>query len=90
MAEFITQQFVCHVKVSPNNGLEANAMRSTIELHQPAKVGEIGDSNSWHPHFRGFLYQQSGFRQAINHGIVTVHPEVYETWFSHFSFRLDV
>src|SRR5690606_4266580 len=28
-----------------------------------------------------------GFCQPIDHGIVAVHPQVYETWFSHFSFR---
>src|SRR5699024_2510092 len=52
-------------------------------LHQTAKVGEIGDRQCWHTQRRRLFYQRRGFGQAIDHRVVAVHPQVYETWFRH-------
>ena len=83
LGKFVAEQVALHVKVGADDRLNPRAVSRPVELHQSAEVGEIGDRQRWHAKRGRLLHQRPGLCQPIDHGIVAVHPQVYETWFSH-------
>ena len=83
LGKLIAEQVALHVKIGADNRLNTRAVSRPVELHQPAQVGEIGDRQRRHAKRGRLLDQWPGLCQPIDHGIVAVHPQVYETWFSH-------
>ena len=83
LIQFIAKQIALNVEIGPDDGFNSGTVSCSVELHQPAKVGKISDRQRRHAERGRLFYQRSGFRQTIDHGIVAVHPQVYETWFSH-------
>ncbi len=81
--KLIAEQVALHVKVGADDRLNPRAVSRPVELHQPTQVSEISDRQRWHAKRGRLLHQRPGLRQPIDHGIVAVHPQVYETWFSH-------
>ncbi len=83
LRHFIGEQLALNVKIGTNHRLHTGTVRRSVELHQTAQVGEVGDRQRRHAKRGRLFHQRPGLRQPINHGIVAVHPQVYETWFSH-------
>ena len=81
--QVFAEQVALHVKVGADDRLNPRAVSRPVELHQSAEVGEIGDRQRRHAKRGRLLHQRPGLCQPIDHGIVAVHPQVYETWFSH-------
>ncbi|VGP88477.1 hypothetical protein SB00610_04321 [Klebsiella quasipneumoniae subsp. similipneumoniae] len=83
LGKFVAEQVALHVEIGADDRLNPRAVSRPVELHQPTEIGEIGDRQRWHAKRGRLLDQRPGLCQPIDHGIVAVHPQVYETWFSH-------
>ncbi len=69
---------IAYQHVGPDDRLHALCDRGAVELHQPEQVAMIGNRDGRHAAIDDGLHQRLQPHQAVDEGILRMHPQVHE------------